>query len=41
MLMGEDIEEDRDFIIEEKDKNVHLNAYGVDEVENLADPENK
>lgn len=46
MLMGEDIEEDGDFIIEEKDKNVHLTAYGVDEVErffhieNLADPEN-
>lgn len=46
MLMGEDIEEDGDFIVDEKDKNVYLTAYGVDEVErffhiaNLADPEN-
>lgn len=46
MLTGEEIEENGDFIIEEKEKNVHLTAYGVDKSErffhisNLADPDN-
>lgn len=45
-IMGEDIEEDGDFIVNEKEKNVNLTAEGVAKVEkffkieNLADPEN-
>jgi len=45
-IMGEDIEETGDYIVEEKDKAVHLTADGVKKVEqffqlkNLADPEN-
>ncbi len=44
-IMGEDIEETGDFIVNEKDKNVSLTADGVKKVEdffhieNLADPE--
>lgn len=46
VLMGNDIEEDGDFLVNEKDKQVMLTAQGVQEVEdffhieNLADPEN-
>ena len=45
-IMGEDIEETGDFIVNEKDKVVNLTAEGVKKVEqffhieNLADPEN-
>lgn len=45
-LMKEEIEEEGDFIVNEKDKNVNLTAEGVRRVEeffrieNLADPEN-
>ena len=45
-LMGEEITETGDFIVNEKDKNVNLTAEGVTKVEqffhieNLADPEN-
>ena len=45
-LMKEEIEETGDFIVNEKEKNVHLTADGVRKVEkffnieNLADPEN-
>ncbi|MBO5461278.1 MAG: preprotein translocase subunit SecA [Ruminococcus sp.] len=45
-LLGEDIEETGDFIVNEKEKNVNLTADGVKRVEqffhieNLADPEN-
>ena len=45
-LMKEEIEEEGDFIVNEKEKNVHLTAEGVKKVEqffridNLADPEN-
>ena len=45
-LMGEEIEETGDFIVNEKDKNVNLTEDGVKKVEkffhieNLADPEN-
>ena len=44
--MGEELEEEGDFIVNEKDKNVVLTAEGVEKVENffhienLADPEN-
>ncbi len=46
ILMGNDIEEDGDFLVNEKDKQIMLTAQGVEEVEkffhidNLADPEN-
>lgn len=46
ILMNEDIEEDGDFLVNEKDKHVLLTAEGVKKVEeffridNLADPEN-
>ena len=45
-LMKEDVEEEGDFVVNEKDKNVHLTADGLQKVErffnleNLADPEN-
>ncbi len=45
-LMKEDVVEDGDFIVNEKEKNVHLTADGIKKVErffnleNLADPEN-
>lgn len=45
-LMKEEIEEEGDFVVNEKDKNVNLTAEGVAKVEdffkieNLADPEN-
>ena len=45
-MMKEDIEESGDFIVNEKEKNVHLTEEGVKKVEkffnleNLADPEN-
>lgn len=45
-IMGEDIEESGDFIVNEKEKNVNLTEEGVKKVEkffhieNLADPEN-
>ena len=45
-IMGEDIEETGDFIVNEKDKVVNLTEEGVKKVEqffhieNLADPEN-
>lgn len=45
-IMGEEIEESGDFIVNEKDKNIVLTAEGVEKVEkffhieNLADPEN-
>ena len=45
-LMGEDIEETGDFIVNEKEKNINLTEDGVKKVEaffhlqNLADPEN-
>ncbi len=45
-IMGEEIEETGDFIVNEKEKNVHLTEQGVRAVEqafhieNLADPEN-
>ena len=45
-IMGEDIEETGDFIVNEKDKNINLTEDGVKKVEkffgieNLADPEN-
>ena len=45
-IMGTDIEEDGDFLVNEKDKQIMLTADGVAEVEkffhieNLADPEN-
>ncbi len=45
-IMGEEIEEDGDFTVSEKDKTVNLTAQGVTKVEeffhieNLADPEN-
>lgn len=45
-IMGEELEEEGDFIVNEKDKNVVLTAEGVEKVENffhienLADPEN-
>ena len=46
ILMNEDIEEDGDFLVNEKDKQIMLTADGVKKVEkffhieNLADPEN-
>ncbi len=46
MLMGEEIQESGDFVVNEKDKNVNLTEEGVRRVEqffrieNLADPEN-
>ena len=46
ILMNEDIEEDGDFLVNEKDKQIMLTAEGVKKVEkffhieNLADPEN-
>ena len=46
LIMGEDIQETGDFIVNEKDKNVNLTEQGVTKVErffqieNLADPEN-
>ncbi|SHO49495.1 preprotein translocase subunit SecA [Anaerocolumna xylanovorans] len=45
-LMNEDVEEEGDFVVNEKDKLVNLTAEGVEKVENffhlenLADPEN-
>jgi preprotein translocase subunit SecA len=45
-LMKEEVEESGDFVVNEKEKNVHLTADGVKKVEkffnleNLADPEN-
>lgn len=45
-IMGEEIEEDGDFTVNEKDKTVNLTAQGISKVEeffhieNLADPEN-
>lgn len=45
-IMGEDIKEDGDFLVNEKDKQVMLTAQGIQKVEeffkieNLADPEN-
>lgn len=45
-IMGEELEEEGDFIVNEKDRNVVLTAEGVERVENffhienLADPEN-
>jgi len=45
-IMGEEIEESGDFLVNEKDKNIVLTAEGVEKVEkffhieNLADPEN-
>ena len=45
-IMGEDIEETGDFIVNEKEKNINLTEVGVKKVEkffhieNLADPEN-
>ena len=45
-IMGEDIEETGDFIVNEKEKNINLTEDGVNKVEkffhieNLADPEN-
>lgn len=45
-IMGEDVKEDGDFLVNEKDKQVMLTAQGVQKVEeffkieNLADPEN-
>ena len=45
-LMGEGLEEDGDFLVNEKDKNVMLTAQGVEKAEkflkidNLSDPEN-
>ncbi len=45
-IMKEEIEEEGDFVVNEKDKNINLTAEGVDKVEkffkieNLADPEN-
>ncbi len=45
-IMGEDVKEDGDFLVNEKDKQVMLTAEGVQKVEeffkieNLADPEN-
>ncbi|MDF2944723.1 MAG: secA [Herbinix sp.] len=45
-LMKEEVEEEGDFVVNEKEKNVHLTADGVKKVEhffnleNLADPEN-
>ncbi len=45
-LMKEEVEEEGDFVVNEKEKNVHLTADGVRKVErffnleNLADPEN-
>ncbi len=45
-IMGQDVEEDGDFFVNEKDKIVNLTAEGVSKVEqffhieNLADPEN-
>ena len=45
-IMKEEIEEEGDFVVNEKDKNVNLTAEGVEKVEkffhieNLADPEN-
>ena len=46
MIMGQDIEEDGDFLVNEKDKHILLTAQGVEKVEkffhieNLADPDN-
>ena len=46
IIMGEQIEEDGDFVVNEKDKVVNLTAEGVEKVEkffsieNLADPDN-
>ncbi len=46
VIMGEEIKEEGDFIVNEKEKNVVLTAEGVEKVEkffkieNLADPEN-
>ena len=46
MIMGQDIDEDGDFLVNEKDKHVLLTAQGVEKVEkyfhieNLADPDN-
>ncbi len=46
MIMGQDIEETGDFVVDEKEKNVNLTEEGVSRVEsffkieNLADPEN-
>ena len=45
-IMGEDIEETGDFIVNEKEKNINLTEDGVKKVEkffhldNLGDPEN-
>ena len=45
-IMGEDIEETGDFVVNEKEKNINLTEDGVKKVEkffhidNLADPEN-
>ena len=45
-IMGEDVKEDGDFLVNEKDKQVVLTAQGIQKVEeffkieNLADPEN-
>lgn len=45
-IMGEDVKEDGDFLVNEKDKQVMLTAQGIQKVEeffkieNLADPEN-
>ena len=45
-IMGEEIEEDGDYLVNEKDKNVMLTAQGVEKaekflkIENLSDPEN-
>ncbi|MDD5948387.1 MAG: preprotein translocase subunit SecA, partial [Lachnospiraceae bacterium] len=45
-IMGEGLEEDGDFLVNEKDKNVMLTAQGVEKaekflkIENLTDPEN-
>ena len=45
-IMGEEIEEDGDYLVNEKDKNVMLTAQGVEKAEkflkidNLSDPEN-
>lgn len=45
-IMGEDIKEDGDFLVNEKDKQVMLTAQGIQKleeffkIENLADPEN-
>ena len=46
LIMGEELQEEGDFVVNEKDKNVNLTEQGVEKVErffridNLADPEN-